>query len=737
VSYIGNLLFRNWGDILKKLILLLSLFSIAFLWDGDVKYAQKEEVKRIVVRYKDGYKPTTQTKFQTKKGARNTEIIEVPKDKVKSVIENMKENKNVEYVEQEVQYSYLQTVNDILYPYQRTSFNSIRAEEAWDVYKPQKRPIVAIIDSGIDMNHPDLKSLIVKPYNAMSPGQPPYDDIGHGTHVAGIVSALTNNKIGVASLSKGVSIMPVKVGDQYTLSSIDIAHGIYYAVDNGANIINISIGGGYSQYIEEACNYAYEKGVLVVAAAGNESTSDPSGSYPAAHNNVLAVAAYDSSTNAIADFSNYGDWVSIAAPGVDILSTIPGGYYNLDGTSMAAPMVTSLAAMLKSQDPTLTSNQIRWMIEYSSAPYVNYNRHPNGKIDAYSALKLYEEFARIYGATSVETSNEIAKTGWKTISYKYLIPKQLKGNEHLERNEGRFAILASNKTFPDSLVAGALSYMLDAPILLTHPDYIKDSTLQTLKDLEVTDVIILGGPVAVSEKVSNALSNQGLEITRLSGADRFKTAVAISNYIAQTGGEVIVVNCRNFPDALSVSRYAALHQIPIVFVDKDQIPIDTKKFLDKYNFSKIIVVGGTTVISDKVKNSLPNAVRISGEDRYETNIEVIKYFEQNTKFSGYIFAAGSNFPDALAGGVFSAKIGYPLLLVEKDRVPYYSKTFITETINNSSENLEMIILGGKVAISPSTVWLLDKIIYNKFYTEQYSSNTKYSSVKKLETNKVH
>jgi thermitase len=712
------------GDIVKKFILLFSLLLICFIWDVDVKHAQTEEVKRIVVKYKDSYKPEARTKFMKKEGFGNTDIIEVPKDKVKSVINDMKKNKNIEYVEQEVEYSYFETVNDPLYSYQRNDFNSMKAEKAWDIYKPQKRPIVAIIDSGIDMNHPDLKSLIVKPYNVMSPGQPPYDDLGHGTHVAGIVSAMTNNKLGVASLSKGVAIMPVKVGDQYTLSSIDIANGIYYAVDNGANIINISIGGGYSRYVEEACNYAYEKGVLVIAAAGNEETNDPSWAYPAAHNNVLAVAAYDSSTGKMAYFSNYGDWVSVAAPGVNILSTIPGGYYDLDsGTSMAAPMVTSLAAMLKSQDPNLSSNQIRWIIENSSAPYANDDLHPNGKIDAYAALKLYEEFARIYGATSVETSNQIAKEGWASVSYKYLTPRQPSGNEHLKRNEGRFAILASNKTFPDSLAAGALAYMLDAPILLTYPDSIKDSTIQTLKNLKITDVIILGGPSAISEKIDPSLSSQGFEVTRISGNDRFKTAVSINDYVAKTGGEVIVANGRNFPDALSVSRYAALYQIPIVFVDKENIPLDTKKFLDKYRFSKAIVVGGPAVISDKIKNSLPNAIRISGKDRYETNAKVIKHFEQNSSFSGFIFATGLNFPDALSGGVFSAKIGYPLLLVDKDKVPYYTKNFVTEAVHNSSESLEMIILGGKAAVSPTIGWMLDKIMYSHLYDQQYAPSS--------------
>ncbi len=177
--------------------------------------------------------------------------------------------------------------------------------------------------------------------------------------------------------------MPVKVGNATGISSIDIADGIYYAVDNGASIINISIGGyTKSLYVEYAIDYAYSRGVLVIAAAGNDGISNYS--YPAALRNVISVAGVDSISDRLADFSNYGDWVSIAAPAVNIFSTYPSyfdtnypyGYEYSSGTSMASPMVASLAALLKNQDPNLSHNQVHWIMEASSEYLLRIRIHP-------------------------------------------------------------------------------------------------------------------------------------------------------------------------------------------------------------------------------------------------------------------------------------------------------------------------------------------------------------------------
>src|SRR5690606_31280784 len=274
--------------------------------------------------------------------------------------------------------------------YQKFDFDYVNVPLTWDLYSPKKKITIAVIDSGIDMNHPDLKNQIVKPYNALNPGSKPTDRNGHGTHVAGLAGAQTNNKIGVASIAKNVSIMPIKVGDEAP-STIDVAEGIYYAVDNGAHIINLSLGGRYSQYVDDAIQYAYKKGVVVVAASGNNGSNVQQ--YPAALTSVLSVAAIDTIANSLADYSNYGNWVTIAAPGTDLFSTIPTSmnstmpYAYLSGTSMASPMVASFAGLMKSQYPNLTHDQIRWLMEFTSADYNGAQYHQNGAIDAWSAMQ--------------------------------------------------------------------------------------------------------------------------------------------------------------------------------------------------------------------------------------------------------------------------------------------------------------------------------------------------------------
>jgi thermitase len=702
------------GKWVKYFLMLSVLF---FFWSLPVDAA---ETKRIVVKYKNE---------QTVKGlsynssfgdvSRETKIINVPKTETKDVLHALKKNPNVIYAEEEKEYQYYGSpVNDAYFPnYQLKDFNSVKALEAWRGFIPKTRPVVAVLDSGIDLNHPDLKNMIYKPYNILNGSSLPVDDVGHGTHVAGIIGAETNNKIGVASLSKGSYIMPIKIGTKNGISTIDLADGIYHAVKNGASIINISVGGDYSAYVEEACNYAYQKGVLIVAAAGNEGV--PYYSYPAAHNTVMAVAASDSRTNSLADFSNYGDWISIAAPGVDIYSTyLSGKYAAMDGTSMASPMAASLAAMLKNHHPGLTNNQMRWIMEASSEEYEGSLYHSNGRMNAQNSLRLFNDYSRAYGATSVETSNIISMTGWETASSGVLIPEELEINTDMPTEEGRFVILASNQSFPDSLAAGALSSKLDAPLLLTYPNSLRQSTIDMLRELQADKVLIMGGPGAVSDSVKTSIEQLGYDVYRLMGADRFETAVAINDYVAKRNGKVIITNARNFPDALSVSAFAGSEQIPIVFVERNSIPESTQEFLNKYKFSKAIVVGGPGVVSDQVLNQLPNGERIGGIDRFETNRKVINYFKPTSNFNGVILATGRNFPDALSGAPVSAKLDYPLVLVDPAKGPAATFDFVKQK-TAQSDLPDMITLGGPAVIPPAIVWRLDQILYNSWYHEEY------------------
>jgi thermitase len=231
-----------------------------------------------------------------------------------------------------------------------------KALEAWAVTRGSQDIRIAILDSGIDLDHPDLSSKIVASKN-FSTSHTADDRHGHGTHVAGIAAALTNNGVGVAGMGCDSSLMNVKVlGDDGHGSAASIADGIIWATngpdndpetDDGAHVINMSLGTLMPSYaIEDAVNYAWERGVVLVAAAGNHGSSRPS--YPARYPEVIAVAGTSKlPENPLTASSSHGEWVDVAAPGESIWSTYKnGGYITETGTSMASPHAAGLAALL-------------------------------------------------------------------------------------------------------------------------------------------------------------------------------------------------------------------------------------------------------------------------------------------------------------------------------------------------------------------------------------------------------
>ncbi|PEQ02678.1 hypothetical protein CN585_19540 [Bacillus toyonensis] len=236
------------------------------------------------------------------------------------------------------------------------------------------RPItkIAVIDSGIDPNHPDLAEKIIDPISFGSGDPTNYiDEIGHGTHVAGIAAAITNNKIGVAGASYNTAlIVPIKVNDKTSDLFITSAiKGIMYAIDKKVDVINMSFGFAiYTQAMQLALEKAWEQEIVSVAAAGNDGNEQLS--YPAAYNFVLGVSATDK-TDRLASFSSWGVDVGITAPGTDILSTVPGRngdvfYTTMSGTSMAAPFVSGVAAMLRAIKPLASNQEIIQAIQRSA-----------------------------------------------------------------------------------------------------------------------------------------------------------------------------------------------------------------------------------------------------------------------------------------------------------------------------------------------------------------------------------
>lgn len=234
----------------------------------------------------------------------------------------------------------------------------INSEAAWDITTGLSAVTIAIIDSGIELSHPEFAGRLVSGYDFVERDHTPQDVCGHGTHVAGIAAAAGNNSQGVAGVAWGVRIMPLRVLDGYCIgSTADVAAALVWAADNGADVINLSLGtSAPSSLMENGTYYAYSKGVVVVAAGGNAGTSPLF--YPAAHPWVLAVGATDTAGDR-GVFSNTGPELDLMAPGVDILSTTPSGYFyyqtlfgtsatygELSGSSMAAPFVAGAAALL-------------------------------------------------------------------------------------------------------------------------------------------------------------------------------------------------------------------------------------------------------------------------------------------------------------------------------------------------------------------------------------------------------
>jgi subtilisin family serine protease len=297
----------------------------------------------------------------------------------------------------------------------------INAPAAWDISTGSGSVVVGVIDSGCDLDHPELAPLLVNGHDMVdlgtNPTPPPGwrfegdfsgrdaipdDEVGHGTHVAGTIAALSDNGAQVAGVGWQTKIMPIKALTRMVRisdgrvsgvgSSADVAAAVRWAADNGAHVINMSLGADASTTVESsAVAYAIGKGVVVVAAMGNDGTANPS--YPAAYPGVVAVGAVDSADKK-ASFSQTGAHISLVAPGVGILSTyLAGGTTTMSGTSMATPHVAGVAALIKAVKPSATGAEIADILRDTARPLrdaaadpVPNSSYGHGCLDAQAAL---------------------------------------------------------------------------------------------------------------------------------------------------------------------------------------------------------------------------------------------------------------------------------------------------------------------------------------------------------------
>ncbi len=331
--------------------------------------------------------------------------VSVPEGQEKTWVRLFKEDPRVEYAELDHYARAYLVPNDPLWRDYQWYMQNIKAPQAWDITTGSPQIKVAILDTGIDPTHPELQGKVVGGYDAIQGTNQFQDTNGHGTHVAGLAGALGNNREGIAGMGWGISLLGVRVlGPSGEGSDSSIARGITWAANNGARVINLSLGSPFfSQTVANAVRYALGQGALVIAASGNEYLKGNPPSYPAALKEVMAVGATDY-RNRHASYSTANNNVSVSAPGGDpfsandadplhwILSTWrtrTSLYQMAAGTSQAAPLVAGLAALLWSVDPTLTPNQVRGIIEQTAVDLGDPGKDPFfgwGLIDAGAAL---------------------------------------------------------------------------------------------------------------------------------------------------------------------------------------------------------------------------------------------------------------------------------------------------------------------------------------------------------------
>ena len=307
-------------------------------------------------------------------------VLGVPARTADAVLAKLRSSSIVRSAERDSRVSALLTPNDEFWPGE-WSPRKTRAPDAWNLTTGSGAVVVAVVDSGVDPNQPDLRGKLVPGYDFVNGDAAPRDDNGHGTAVAGVIAAASDNAIGVAGYCWQCRLMPVKVlGTDGSGFASTVAQGIVWATDHGARVINASLGGpDYDAADAAAAQYATAHGALVVAAAGNDGS--PFLDYPAALPGVLSVGASDQSDR-LYGFSNSG--AAVAAPGENLTTGRNGTYVRFVGTSSATPVVAGIAALALSAAQDSSPADIVRGLEQSAIPIrgVTY-----GRVDAYAAIR--------------------------------------------------------------------------------------------------------------------------------------------------------------------------------------------------------------------------------------------------------------------------------------------------------------------------------------------------------------
>ncbi|TGE31863.1 cell wall-binding repeat-containing protein [Desulfosporosinus sp. Sb-LF] len=311
-------------------------------------------------------------------------------------------------------------------------------------------------------------------------------------------------------------------------------------------------------------------------------------------------------------------------------------------------------------------------IAYATTANTDNTAPPDAPPDASSQIQS----DRLAGEDMYETSAEVAESGWKTSYYAFIV---------------------SGENFSDALCSAPLAQKYNAPLLLTPKDTLNEQTKTQLLRLKVKNVIIIGGSGVVSSVVEQSIKSMGIEVSRIAGNDRYETSIKIAQSMGQFN-QAIIASGDTFPDALSIAPIAAMKRIPILLTPKDSLPQSVRAYLLK-NVQSTYVVGGTGVVSENVLKQLPSPKRLSGINRYETNISIIKEFADELDFNLCYISTGEYYADALAGSTLASLTNSPVILVSN---PVDQSTIDFFRDKTSSIKKE-IVFGGTVVVPESVL----------------------------------
>lgn len=595
----------------------------------------------------------------------------------------------------------------------------VDAPEAWQITRGRASVVVAVIDTGVDIEHPDLAANVWT-----NPGEVPgngidddangyvddvhgwdfanddasvFDDASddmHGTHVAGTIAARADNGRGIAGVAPGVTVMPLKfIGSNGSGSTSAAVEAIEYAAAMGADVVNASWGGSSkSGFLSEAID---ELDAVFVAAAGNAGRdADSKPVYPAAypHDNIVSVAAL-THTGSLASFSNWGATsVDVGAPGRSVLSTVPGGrYWYLSGTSMAAPHVAGAAGLVHSAAAGLSPQEVIGLLLDTTTPLASLQGRTvtGGIVRARAAVwqaaavtppGKVRDLAATFGAGSVGLSwRPPADTGGVPVA-DYVVTAS-PGNHRAVTSSTNASLtqLRSGTTYTLTVTARSNAG--------TGPGVSTTATPAATKDTEDTT----GDPDAAI-----------LDPARIAGSDRFATGAAISRSAFGAGvTDVYVATGHGFPDALAGTAAAASRGGPVLLVASGHVPEAVATELDRLRPQRIWVLGGRAAVSDDVLEQLAatgaQVRRLAGPDRYATSAVVSSHAFAPGLPVAYV-ATGTGFPDALGAGAAAGVLGGPVLLTARDSLP--------SSVAAELQRLRparVVVLGGTAAVADSVV----------------------------------